>query len=188
MATFKIDIDGVLRDVITSLCEIYNKEFGTNLTKNDITKYKVDMSFPLVKEKLGYSAVQYFFEEHSTEVFLNSGMLKNADIAIKKLRDAGHHIIIVSYQRSYKNKKDTLEWLYDNNIKYDDICFTDKKYLIKGDYLIDDNLEFLVDQMIHDNKTNCICINAPYNKTSLPHHFNRYNSLNDFVDDYLKSN
>lgn len=187
MATFKIDIDGVLRDVLSTLCEIYNKEFGTNLTSKDIKYYKVDKSFPLIKEHLGYSAVQYFFEEHSDEIFLKSNMLYNANLAIKALKDAGHHITIVSYQRSLQNKIDTLNWLQNNNIEYDDICFTDKKYLIKGDYMIDDNLEFLIDQKLHDDgKTKCICINAPYNIDNLPYTFERYNSLNDFIDNFLK--
>ena len=186
MATFKIDIDGVLRDVLSTLCEIYNKEFGTDLTSKDIKHYKVDKSFPLIKERLGYSAVKYFFEEHSDEIFLKSNILCNACLAIKSLKDAGHHITIVSYQRSLQNKIDTLNWLQNNNIEYDDICFTDKKYLIKGDYMIDDNLEFLIEQKLNDSSVKLICINAPYNINVLPNHFIRYNSLNDFVNDFLK--
>ena len=187
MATFKIDIDGVLRDILSTMCEIYNREFNTNLTKDDVKYYKVDLAFPLVKERLGYSAVTYFFDIHADEIFLQSDMIKNVDIAMKKLRDAGHYVMLVSYQRSYYNRRDTLEWLWDWNIKYDDICFTNKKYLIDADYFIDDNLEFLVDQKLHDNgKTKCICINAPYNIDNLPYTFERYNSLGDFVDDFLK--
>lgn len=188
MATFKIDIDGVLRDILSTMCEIYNKEFNENLSKDDIINYKVDISFPLIKEKLGYSAVKYFFEDKSKEIFLNSCLINTASYSIKRLREAGHHVIIVSYQCSYQNKIDTLNWLKNNNIEYDDICFTDKKYLIKGDYLIDDNLEFLVDQKLYDNgETQCICINAPYNVNCLPYMFIRYDSIDAFVNAFLQN-
>ena len=183
MATFKIDIDGVLRNIIYSLCEIYNKEFGTNIKPEEVYRYKVDESFPLVKEKLGISAVEYFFENNGRQIFLMSPKIKNVSEAINKLHKAGHHIIIVTYQRSYENKIDTLDWLKHNSIYYDDICFTDKKYLINADYLIDDNLQFLNDQEKYDKNVKCICIKAPYNHNNM---YDTYDSLYDFVNHFLK--
>lgn len=185
MATFKIDIDGVLRNLIYTLCEIYNKEFNTNVKPEEVYNYNVDESFPLVKEKLGISAVKYFFDDNGRQVFLMSPKIKNVSIALNKLHTAGHRIIIVSYQRSHENKIDTLDWLKHNSIYYDDVCFTNKKYLIHGDYLVDDNLEFLNEQNLNDKNVKCVCIKAPYNMHN--NIYDSYDSLNDFVNCFLKA-
>ena len=183
MITFKIDIDGVLRNLIYTLCEIYNKEFNTNITPQEVYKYNVDESFPLIKEKLGISAVKYFFKDNGGYLFLNSPILVGAKNAIDKLHDSGHRIVIVSHQKTPENKIDTIEWLRRNEIYYDDLCFTDKKYLISGDYLIDDNLEFLDDQTKYNNNVKCICIKASYNNNNI---YDNYDSLYDFVNYFLK--
>ena len=112
-----------------------------------------------------------------------SPKIKNVSEAINKLHKAGHRIIIVSYQRSHENKIDTLDWLKHNSIYYDDIGFTNKKYLIHGDYLIDDKLEFLNDQENYDKNVKCICIKAPYNYNNI---YDTYDSLYDFVNYFLK--
>lgn len=183
MAIFKIDIDGVLRNLLASICKVYNEEFDTNVKPENIKDYKVDIAFPLVKERLGISAVKFFFDDNGHKIFLKAPKLKNVSTAINKLHEAGHRIIIVSYQRSHQNKIDTLEWLKRNSIYYDDICFTDHKYLVHSDYLIDDNLEFLDAQYNYDVNVNCICIKAPYNDND---RYLQWPSLSDFVNSFLK--
>ena len=36
MAIFKIDVDGVLRDIITPMCELYNEKFDESIKPEDI--------------------------------------------------------------------------------------------------------------------------------------------------------
>ena len=62
--------------------------------------------------------------------------------------------------------------------------FSNKKYLIYGDYLVDDNLEFLNEQNLNDKNVKCICIKAPYNMHN--NIYDSYDSLNDFVNYFLK--
>lgn len=180
MAIFKIDCDGVLRDLLVCMCEVYNHEFDTKMTPKDIVKYDVDEIFTKCKEYLNMSAVEFLFDKHGWLLFRHSPMLDRAKEAIDMLHNAGHKIVIVTYQKSFENKIDTLEWLKSNEIYYDDICFTKDKDLVKGDYMIDDyvgNLNTIT------SPTQPILINAPYNKDD--EFYPRFDTLYDFVVDFL---
>ena len=45
MAIFKIDVDGVLRDIITPMCKLYNEKFDENIKQEDILEYDVSTTF-----------------------------------------------------------------------------------------------------------------------------------------------
>lgn len=157
----KIDVDGVIRDINSKMCEIYNQTFNQRLTINDIFDYDVTKVFKKIKEKTKMSAVDFFFHLHSKDVFLHSKPYEGVKEAIDKLRTAGHKVIIVTWQFNLNNKINTLLFLEKNNIHYDDICFTRDKWMIQGDYLIDDNPEFIMEERDSSEK---ILIEMPYNK------------------------
>lgn len=181
MAVFKIDCDGVLRNLLQNMCDIYNAQFGTNIKPCDCIQYEVDKVFTLCQKELGMSAKEFLFNVHGEHLFRYSDVCFRAKEAMDMLHNAGHKIIVVTWQRSTQNKIDTLKWLEKNNIYYDDIAFTNKKDQIKGDYMVDDNVDFLNEIT---KPTIPICINAPYNKDV--DFYPRYDSLYDFVIDYLK--
>ena len=180
--TFKIDCDGVLRNLLERMCNIYNVEFGTNIKPEDCLYYDVDKVFTLCQEKLGISARNFMFNQYSQLLFKYGPIFDKAKEAIDMLHEAGHKIIIVTAQSSVDNKIYTLEWLRDNNIYYDDIVFTENKDIVKGDYMIDDSLDILNDI---SKPTIPICIVAPYNKQNFK--YRKYNSLYDFVVDFLNN-
>lgn len=173
----KIDIDGVLRNILDTMCRIYNEDFCTTIKEEDVKKYHVDEAFTLIKERIGISGVEYFFDDNGFRIFRCSRPYEGVRDAMKKLHEMGHKIIIVSFQRSHENRIDTLEWLNSNNIYYDDICFTKDKDIVKGDIMVDDNPEFL-----YQLTDNCqpVLIDMPYNKEC--HSFVRYNTFIDFVN------
>lgn len=173
----KIDIDGVLRNILLEMCAIYNLDFNTTVLPEDIEEYNVDISFPLIKNIKGYSAVDYFFNKHGKTIFSGSLSFKGCSEAINMLHDLGYRVIIVSYQKTLQNKIDTLNWLENNNIFYNDICFTNDKSIVDGDIMIDDNPEFL--GQITCDECRKILIDAPYNKKCTK--YERFNSLHDFV-------
>lgn len=174
----KIDIDGVLRNILETMCDLYNHEFSTNIKPNDVNRYKVDEAFPLIKEVFDISAVEYFFEIKGFIVFRNSPKYEGVSKAINKLKRLGHNIVIVSFQRTLQNKIDTLNWLKSNNIYYDDICFTSNKDIVKGDIMVDDNPEFLY-QISGECQT--VLIDMPYNRDCKD--FKRFDTFIDFVND-----
>ena len=175
----KIDMDGVIRNIIPTMLKIYNSEFNENLKETDITVYNVNTSFPKFISERGKLASDAFFVDKAKEIFLDSDSFIGAKEAIDMLHRAGHKIIICTWQITYEAKQYTLEFLENNKIYYDDICFTKDKQLIKSDVIIDDNIEFLEKDL--SNKK--VCISAAYNQEW---NYDRYETLYSFVLDFLK--
>ena len=178
----KIDVDGVIRNINETMCKMYNDLFDENLTVEDMFDYDVEKVFNKVKEKLGITAVDYFFDQSARSIFLNSNPYDGVREAIQKLRNAGHKVVVVTWQFSLENKYYTLLFFKKNKIPYDDICFTRDKWMIQGDWLIDDNPEFIEDKR---DKSKKILINMPYNKKVIQF-LQRANNLQEAVDIILK--
>ena len=178
----KIDVDGVIRDIFTVMCKIYNEEFKENITVSDIFDYNVDKVFTKVKDTLGISAADYFFKIHSKELFLLSKPYNNVKTAISDLKKAGHKVVIVTWQFTLTNKTNTLYFFSLNDIPYDDICFTKDKWFIKADWIIDDNPEFICNEKEIAKK---ILVNMPYNK-DIDYDGIRVNNLKEAVNIILK--
>ena len=94
----KIDVDGVIRNINETMCKLYNQLFNEKITVEDIFDYNVEKAFSKIKEKIGMSAVDYFFSWEAKEVFLHSEPYAGVREAIQKLRDAGHKVVIVTWQ------------------------------------------------------------------------------------------
>lgn len=178
----KIDVDGVIRNINRKMCEMYNSTFGENLTVDDIFDYDVEKVFSKIKEKIGMSAVDYFFNWYAKDIFLYSKPYDGVIEAIKKLRQMGHKVVIVTWQFNLQNKYYTLMFFEKNKIPYDDICFTRDKWMIQGDWLIDDNPEFITDER---DKSRKIMIKMPYNR-DCNFFCTRANDLGEAVDIILE--
>lgn len=180
--TIKIDVDGVIRDLLRAMCNVYNNEFDTNVCPCDITEYDVNKepSFRPISEKYpGITQHEYFFRDYRREVFFDYAFpFLGVKQAIDKLREHGHKVVIVTKQIGIDNKIYTLRFLCKNCINYDDICFTEDKWSIEGDYLIDDNPEFLEDKRENAKK---LIIDAPYNRNRCKF-MPRFNSLYGAVE------
>lgn len=178
----KIDVDGVIRNINETMCKLYNQLFNEKITVEDIFDYNVEKVFNRIKEKIGMTAVDYFFSWEAKEVFLHSEPYAGVREAIQKLRDAGHKVVIVTWQFNLQNKYYTLMFFEKNKIPYDDICFTRDKWMIQGDWLIDDNPEFITDER---EKSRKIMIRMPYNK-NCDFFCTRANGLQEAVDIILE--
>lgn len=190
MAKFGIDIDEVLRALVPGMIALYNEYFNESMTVDDVKDFDVDITFPKIKEQTGESASKWFFQKFSHALFAESPAIEGSVEAIKRLREAGHQVFLVTYQKTLKNKLDTFTWLEDNDVEYDGICFIKDKTIVHLDYLIDDNDW----NFIRCNCTHGVLINAPYNKNiklELIHKVSncetmeRFDSLSDFVVDIL---
>ena len=105
----KIDMDGVIRNIFDNMCDIYNINFGTNISVDDIFDYDVEIVFPKIREKFGMSAADYFFKEKSVDIFLLSKPYDGVKEALEKLRKNGHKVVIVTWQYTVDNKLRTLK-------------------------------------------------------------------------------
>ena len=186
--TFGIDCDEVLRALLDGMVTLYNENFGENMTRDEVKDFDVDVSFPKVMEFTGETASKWFFQGHSKELFLKSPALPGMRKAIETLQKYGQ-VIIVTYQKSFQNKMDTLKWLNNNGIHPDGICFLKNKTLLHLDWMVDDN-DF---NLIGCNAENAVLITAPYNKDLDIHELKdktncdniyRFESLEEFADWY----
>lgn len=174
----KIDVDGVIRNINKSMVDLYNSDFFDSIKVDDISEYDVEKVFPKIKKTLGITASDYFFKFNSNKIFLLSETYSKVRESIDLLRNNGHKVIIVTWQPVFRNKINTLYFLESNGIQYDDICFTKDKWMVQGDWLIDDNPEFITDERDESKK---MMIKMPYNKDcNFP--CNRANNLQEAVD------
>lgn len=192
---FNVDVDGVLRDNLGEMVSLYNESFNDNKTIDEITDYRTDVIFPRIQEETGISASQWFFQEHSKELFLNAKPYPFMAEDIKTLQKYGK-VNILTYQKSYKNKMETLEWLEKNGVEPDGICFMKDKSRLNCTFFIDDNdWNFLLQGEKNEkvNSQHGILIDAPYNKDinldelSDKSHcgdIKRCGSLHDFVKEF----
>jgi 5'(3')-deoxyribonucleotidase len=183
--TFAIDCDEVLRALLGNMVSLYNETFGENLQYDDVKEFKVEKSFPRIYELTGMTASRWFFQEHSEELFAKSSAFPEIKQDIETLQQYGD-VIIVTYQKTYKNKIDTLNWLEEHGIITDGICFLKDKTLIHSDFLVDDNTW----NFIGSHAKTGILITAPYNKDtdiedlwrqSHCREMHRFDTLHDFV-------
>lgn len=177
----KIDIDGVMRDLLEQIIDINNSLFlDHQLTKKEFKIYNVDEQMPWFIERYNEPASKILFDNCSYQMLYKANIYKNVKDAIDTLHSNGHKIFIVSSQKYHSNKKHTLDWLKKYKIYYDYICFTKEKFLVKGDIFIDDCPKMLLNAN-EDEK--CIMINQPYN-VDYKNQFENYDSLYEFVKNF----
>ena len=188
--TFAIDVDEVLRSLLKNMVTLYNENFDENLDVNDVKDFVVENSFPKIYETTGISPSKWFFQDHGEELFVKGEAFPGIKSDIETLRQYGD-VIIVTYQKSYQNKIDTLKWLEEHGLAPDGICFLKDKTLLHTTYLIDDNdWNFL-----GSNADIGVLITAPYNvdkdlsdilETSNCKMMMRCESLHDFVQQFVR--
>jgi uncharacterized HAD superfamily protein len=188
--TIGIDVDGVLRDNLQIMVDLYNENFKKSKEVSDIKDFRTEITFPDIEPITGKTASEWFFQDHSKEIFLNASPFYNVAEDIKRLRELAN-VVIITYQKSLVNRMHTLCWLEINGIEYDGLIFIKDKTKFICDYLIDDNdWNFLGSNAKHG-----ILIDAPYNEgksvddicsSSNCESIVRYKNLHEFTEDFCK--
>lgn len=194
--TIAIDVDGVLRNNLGILVKLYNDTYrnvyhkNLDMTVDDVKKFKVEESFPLVEEMVHVKPSDFFFKMHAKDVFLDAPDYSFVAGNIERLKEVAD-VVIVTYQKDYTNKKYALEWLEKHYIDPNGICFVRDKTLVHADALIDDNdWNFL-----GSHYSTGVLVTQPYNKdVNLDELITKTNcrqivrvdSFEDFTDKYLK--
>ena len=188
--TFAIDVDEVLRSLLKNMVALYNENFGENLDVNDVKDFVVENSFPKIYETTGISPSKWFFQDHGEELFVKGEAFPEIKNDLDILRQYGD-VIIVTYQKTYQNKIDTLKWLEEHGLAPDGICFLKDKTLLHTTYLIDDNDW----NFVGSNADIGVLVTAPYNvdkdlndilEASNCKAMMRCESLHDFVQQFVR--
>ncbi len=159
-----IDVDGVLNNY-----NAYQKKEGKKYFKKKIINpygYDLQEMFGITKEE-----DHQFWKEHILNYATKFKARPYASKVIKKLRQNGHKIIIITARSSSSIPKEDMHnilinWLKENQIEYDELIMTNtNKAKICLDKHIDIMIEDSPDKIIPISKnTKTICFYADYNK------------------------
>jgi 5'(3')-deoxyribonucleotidase len=186
--TIAIDVDGVLRNNLWMMVDMYNKELGTKMKISDVKEFKTELSFPLIREKLGISSSDWFFQVHAKELFLMAPAYPDVADDIERLKQVAD-VVIVTYQKTYENKMFTLKWLETHGIEPHGICFLRDKTIVHADALVDDNHWNFIGTHVELSAL----VDAPYNSNISIEEMSKENntnmvrvkSLHDFTERFL---
>jgi len=72
MMKIAVDIDGVILDIIVEYCEIYNRRYGTNYKKSDVTKWDFFADWNM-DEETGFKIFYEIYEDSQNIPFIGEG-------------------------------------------------------------------------------------------------------------------
>ena len=172
-----IDIDGVLTDIeqwqldygSKFYFEKYNKQILDNEGYETTDIFKVDSKLD-----------DEFWTEYFKDYSINVDVRKLASEVIKKLKQDGNEIYIITARGSFlshsanvmtfeENKNIVLEWLRKNEIEYDKIIFSPEDKL---SICIENNIDVMIEDKVDNinkisSKIPVICFHAGYNKNCI---------------------
>jgi len=152
--TIKLDVDGVLRDVVTPLLEIYNDTYKDNVKHDDIIEWDISK---FLKYDAKYNNM---FAEYPEHIFRDGKLYNPNTSRILRELQTEYNIHITTHQ--FKGLEIyTVEWLYKHKIPYDYLSFAKDKTRIRGDFLIDDGEHNLNTSLSFEE---AICFDQPWNQ------------------------
>jgi len=165
--TIKMDVDGVLRNMVQPLLDITNAIYNNAYTHDDVKKWVFNESLnPDVK-------YEKFFNSHAVELFQEAPLYNpNTRMLLEQL-NRQYKIHIVTHQWK-GNEKYTINWLEEHGIPYDGLTFVKDKTRVFGHYLVDDAIHNLKAEV----ESTPIVFDQPWNQIST---FDRVVDLEDLV-------
>ncbi|MFX1480849.1 MAG: hypothetical protein ACFFCI_22415 [Promethearchaeota archaeon] len=161
-----MDVDGVILDMVSKACEIYNKAYNTFYSKKDVKQWAFYKDWG-ISEKAMY---KIFYE-----VYENSNLLplidNQAPIVLQKLNQKYQVDLVTARYSKYESKLlerlNTINILKDthyNNLIHVEEKPSDAKLKLNYDILIDDNPNLATKINRFPNKT-LLLYDQPWNRT-----------------------
>lgn len=149
-----IDMDDTIENLCEAWVKLLNKKYGTEVNWLDIRNWDMQLSFPTLTEKQIYEVLN---EESLWDTVT---VKEGAAARIQELMEQGHEVFIVtsSWYTTIVPKVERCLFKYLPFLSWHQVIITSHKYLIKGDILVDDNPENLVNGDYFG-----ILFNAPHN-------------------------
>lgn len=181
-----IDIDNVLSKFNESLLDEFLIEDKNKRNSGIVNKdlYITRGMFDWSKEE-----IDKFYNNNIERIAINLEMVDKASDYIKKLKEDGNEIYIISgrdngeYSDPYNM---TINWLKKYDIVYDKLILTDAyKHQEKADICKEIGIDVMIDDSINvctkcsKNNIECILFETPFNKKET-----RFNKLNNWKDIY----
>lgn len=149
-----IDVDGVLRDFVGSLKQIYLQQYPDHVIREPITSRALEDFFPI-----GNAIYQFMDEHYATEILRDAPAYPGAIEALQKW-DEKFEIVIATAQPP-EGRAPTLEWLGKHGVPAKEVHMIYDKYQLMGAALLDDFSHNL--QAFHDTGRMAVCLAQPWN-------------------------
>lgn len=128
-----VDLDGICADLLGAWLDRLNANHGRSFTKAEVTNWNIAKALGMAKEE-----VDAVLDEPG--LFRCLPVIPGAPTALEVLQSRGHEVFIVTAPtHSPACVADKVAWARENlPIDPQHIVVTGKKFLVKGDVLIDD--------------------------------------------------
>lgn len=163
-----IDMDEVLADTLSQFLSGYNREFGENLTKADLTERKLAEIIPADRRaRLRHYALSPGF-------FRDIPVMAGSHAVLEELRERYEVFIATAAMEFPSSFNEKYQWIKDHFPSFPDthIVFCGDKSVISTDFLIDDSPRHF-DRFSGQG----FLFTAPHNRAET-----RYPRLNDWED------
>jgi len=152
-----IDVDGVLRDFMTSSIETYKRHYDKNckIVHDDIKEYQYRNKLPLIE--VNYMNFFYYFPK---EIYIDAEPYPKVLDELEMLFKIPNNIINIVTKQPRGLEKYTLKWLENNNVFYTNLFFAQDKNLVRGDVLIDD----YIGNLENYKQGIPVCMDRPWNQ------------------------
>jgi 5'(3')-deoxyribonucleotidase len=135
MVRLGIDLDGVVADFTKGWIDFYNRDFGTELTPDQIVTWNG------MTEITHFEKMSEFWRWSSDldgrSLFWHLEPFPGAIEALHRLHEDGHEIVILTMKPSFA-KEDTHEWIASQGIPTTEVHILDDKWRIDCDAYLDD--------------------------------------------------
>lgn len=138
--TILVDMDDTISGLQEAWFEYLNEQYGLSVTKESLTCWDLQKAFPSLTNKQIHAPLR------QPEFWDRVQPYQDAIEYLEKIIDRGHEVYIVtsSYYKGLSDKLDKVLFKYFKFINYDNVIITKRKQMIRGDVLIDDYPDNLV--------------------------------------------
>ncbi len=149
-----VDIDGVILAMVPKVCDIYNKTYNTNYTKEDVRRWEFFKDWNITEESMFKIFYQVYENSHTLSL-----VDKNAPQVLKKLYNK--YFVDLVTARNIKFESNLLKRLNSLGIKkgthYENLIHVeakpyDSKLTLDYDIFIDDNPNLVSEMRKYRNK------------------------------------
>lgn len=158
MKKLGVDIDGVLNNFHTAVSKVIKKQFHKDV---DPTNYDLFKGI-----QISDSGRKAFLKDHMEQINEETQLEWRVVEYLSRIQREYEICIITA--RSYDIAKETIEWLNNNAIPYDDVYFNSGEKIDVCQWL---NTEWMIDdspwniRKLNKNKIKCMVFDQPYNST-----------------------
>jgi 5'(3')-deoxyribonucleotidase len=146
MVRLGIDLDGVVADFTKGWIDFYNRDFGTQLTPDQVVTWNG------MTEITHFEKMSEFWRWSSDldgrSLFWHLEPFPGAIEALHRLHEDGHEIVILTMKPSFA-REDTHEWIVSQGIPTTEVHIRDDKWRIDCDVYLDDAPRVLRDLATH---------------------------------------